>query len=197
MPAKIEYTIGERKNARKAGLLWLLCTLITLLPAVAVNGVDRGLVYCPLQKAWVKSGGEPARQAPEMLKSVCASDTTKHRFTYERVRRMGARTTPGSESTEKLFFDYSRAGRKAFNALPPAPLPTQPGLSETSAPETGIANGRAAIDGSSAGIAVLPETSLSRTPYKPVTFQDDSFFVSDTIFRISTPRAPPISSLAG
>jgi hypothetical protein len=191
--ATIRCTTRDRTHSRRAGLFWLLCTLFTLLPASAINGIDRGLVYCPLQKAWVKGGGEPVRQAPEVLKSVCASDAAKQKFTYESVRRLGVRNAFDRDLAEKLFFDYSKVGRKAFNALPAAPLPTQPGLSERTAPETVIANGRTAIDSSAVQSVKLPEIRYSVAEYLPISFERKMAFSSNDIFRISTPRAPPVS----
>lgn len=180
------------RSCAGAGYLWLLCVLLSVIPAFASQTVaDPDLIFCPLQKAWVRKGGETPK--PDPLKNVCASDTAKQKFSYESFRRLSiSRISPDDGQIENLFFDHSRLGDRAFASLKPVPLSERSGITGGISSESSAAIGRTIVEtpiGRSLFSPRLTIIALSRQAY----FEYPTVFVSEALRQKSQPRAPPVS----
>lgn len=92
--------------------LVLFCIVFDLLPFSQRKTVESAdLVFCPLQKAWVKRHKtEISTENP--LSQICASDLQKNKFLLDRLSL--SLLSFNRNETESLFFDYLRQGRSAF-----------------------------------------------------------------------------------
>jgi hypothetical protein len=188
--SRIGNCLRSARHARRVGYLWLICICFSLAPIFAGPLADPGLVYCPLQKAWVKKGREASRPGP--LKNICASDAAKLKFSYESFRRLGfSRPLPDGERAEALFFKYTAAGNRAFRSLEPEQAPERQSITAGAGSETGLANSRSANDKLLARPAASRQLTPAVVPAHPSP-ERPAAFDSKIAAQRSRPRAPPI-----
>jgi hypothetical protein len=184
-------TKNDNRFIRRAGYLWLLGILLTVIPALASQPtVNSDLTFCPLQKVWVKRGGVSAKQA-DPLKDICASDASKREFSYESFRRF----SPAFDNShaEQLFFSYAKIGKRAFDGVRSDRLP-QHGLSGGGGSEKSVANGQTVADKKTAAAAIeVGQSTLSAIGSGQQFSNRPDIFESKDLRRTSRPRAPPTS----
>lgn len=178
-----------RNGLRLAGFTGLVGILFGLVPVFA-GPTGAGLVYCPLQRAWVKKAGEILKAGP--LKNICASDEAKQKFSFESFRKLGSFVVSLDETRiEKLFFDYSKAGSVTLTGLKPVNAPERQSLTGSDESETIVANGRPAIDRAAPQQAVSLQLALQRAP--KIAQKLTTNYYSRIPDGLSRPRAPPLS----
>lgn len=133
-----------------ATLVWLLCFALSSVSVVAVEAPRAGdLVFCPLQKLWVK-GREPEKmRPPDALAAICAANTSKTSFLEKLAAAPSIKVTAANAVDAYFSFqtDGSRALMKTRSApdVPQIPLTVVSKLQSTAgsghvAPVTGLAD---------------------------------------------------------
>ncbi len=189
----------EQKINLAISLLLLACLV---LPAVwqseiGAVPVDRGLVYCPLQKAWVESA--PAAQTRiNVFDQICAAHEVEAKIFENVFARLSAfQIVAGADAAENLIFDYLRHGDSAvklYRSSPPS-SPAQsaelivvkavPGASQNPLHELSVT------------AAVCPQLCARPPTRSPQTFIfDDSGFCNRSAACTPNllPRPPPVFS---
>ena len=93
-----------------SSLILFLLIATFLLP---INNLpNKDLIYCPLQKTWVK-GKVPKVSIKNELEEICASDKLKSLFSFQIEHKI----IGFQPRTEKLFFDYLQQGDLTFAKL--------------------------------------------------------------------------------
>lgn len=78
---------------------------------------NEDLVYCPLQKKWVKETVEPVRYE-NPLDEICAANTEKNSFLQSFTVKFAFLSKISTKiETQNLFFSYVEKGEKAFVEL--------------------------------------------------------------------------------
>ncbi len=112
-------------NTKKAKLLshLILCGLllcvwfsgIVLHKSEAKNS-DR-LVYCPLQKKWVKGNDEPMF-VRNPLDEICSTNDRKAAFTQGLLNNfISLSSIANNLTTEDLYFEYAERGERVFSEI--------------------------------------------------------------------------------
>lgn len=88
----------------------------------AIDVPNRGdLVFCPLQKIFVKRS-EPKKIEPRVaLSDLCAVDKVKADFLERLVVSVNSKRVDGKLNLGELFFSFSATGDRAFSNLPSVP----------------------------------------------------------------------------
>lgn len=171
--------------------VWMVCVLITALSVVAFEGKGSSdLVFCPLQKQWVKRSA-PAK--PKIsLADICSSDKEKTHFFNRLILNSGIAYADKS-SPEDLFFAFQAKGDQALKEIPSSPDFPERKLTSLIKVQTGSRISQTVL------VAVVTQVlsfeQFSRPPTENLSANFTSRRVSD-IDNISpsiAPRAPPVS----
>lgn len=89
----------------------------------AVDASNNGdLVFCPLQRQWVKKSEPKKVKSKEPLSDICGSKKTKTVFLHELILAANTEVKAGHNvNIGELFVSFSAKGGKAFSELPSAP----------------------------------------------------------------------------
>ncbi len=101
----------------------MICSVFNTLVVFAVETPNNGdLVFCPLQRQWVKKS-EPKRVvAKAPLSDICGSKKTKAVFLLEMILAANVKVkAEHNVNIGELFVSFSAKGGKAFSELPSAP----------------------------------------------------------------------------
>jgi len=91
------------------GAILFLCLLLNFIQiSFPINLQDSSLVYCPLQKIWVKGNESNNFTAENSLDYICASEKKKNFLSFE----ISLKTF--QPVNEKTFFEYLAKGKQAF-----------------------------------------------------------------------------------
>ncbi|MBK7392285.1 MAG: hypothetical protein IPI64_03160 [Chloracidobacterium sp.] len=121
--------ILRRLVARSILVLGLLSIILCSLSAFHIGQVKAsGLVFCPLQKQWVKKSEPKKAESTPPLPDICAAVKGKTAFVEKLVAGVGSRiATAGKVDVSELFFSFVAKGDKAFSEIPSSPdLPKMP-----------------------------------------------------------------------
>lgn len=182
--------------ARVFACLILLCISFSSLPAFAhQSSKSSDLVFCPLQKTWVQKYIPPVK-VKEPLGEICASDRQKDSFFFEMSERLPLlRFIQDSEQTEKLFFNYTEKGKRAFaGILPPENLPESQLAKLASTGKIAGNNYKTNFDRDKSEAFVLAQRPRPPTIQNVASFETTTFRELKTISRRIQPRAPPVRS---
>lgn len=157
-----------------------------------VNNLD--LVFCPLQKTWVKRNPAPEKAFKfEPLEEICAANEQKESFIFESFQKLAlAKISLDIKKTENLFFDYAEKGKEVFTMLSNSHSLPETQLSKADNPKKAIFNLQKDFIKKETGIFLLPAQP------RPPTFQITANFISQkfvelkNISRKISPRAPPV-----
>jgi hypothetical protein len=189
---KARYTVPkiDSRFTRRAGYLWLLGILLSIFPAFASQiRVDPDLIFCPLQKTWVKKGGVSVKSSTP-LRNICASQTAKREFSFESYKRLG--TAFNDSLAEPVFFSYSKIGRRAFDAVRSVPVPDE-SLSGSGYSEKSAANGQVVPERKDVATVVIDPPSFAYAGSAESSVGSPVVSESTAPERNSRPRAPPVS----
>lgn len=145
-----------------------------------------GLVYCPLQKTWVRGAQPKALIKYRPFDDICAADTRKNSLQIE----LSLKTF--HPITQKIVFDYLEKGDTVFAGLNQlSNLPQHRWLAQTSA-ETAANNSSPEISKYAFANFVLPQAARPPT-FTKVSTRFAFQFVSalEKISRNIKPRSPP------
>lgn len=189
--------IGMREFSRLAlAFLIFSCLVISSIPVSAQQKSAANLVYCPLQKAWVKGTRFNAelRLADNSLDAVCSANEHKQQFVYDLARNSFFKQIASiSHTQEQLFFHYLEKGKQVFAEI----------ASSGSAPNLRIIKAATKEKSGTANFNVdfhqhQPESFGLQTLARPPTFRQsvefDSRFIPELkrISRNINPRSPPV-----
>ena len=191
----------KSKNFRRLALSWLIvCSFVcgviassfAITPGLPENA---GVVFCPLQKKWVKGGSQIAELKPTPLSEICSPVKDKNSFTSSLISILNSRVLEKTKiDIATLFFAFKAKGNRAFSDLPSDPqLPSAPvSVNEVTVPAAGHSRGDV--------IAVLsPFFTLEQLSRPPTEAVCDLYFpcVAELPAKLVAinPRGPP-SNLA-
>jgi hypothetical protein len=109
--------VTERHISRRAmSWIWLICFTFTSFSILAFDSPGSpDLVFCPLQKHWVKKN-PPPRIPDVSLIEICASGKSKSAF-FEQLALTRRSISNHSLATEQ-FLRFAARGKQVFGALP-------------------------------------------------------------------------------
>ena len=178
---------------------WLVfvCLSASFVPVFGQqkHHADDEVVFCPLQKIWVKKNFVALPKTVKPLDGVCAADELKEFFLVESSRNLfSLKFFSSTDGAEKIFFAYAAKGKQA--------------LAEIAAPSDGSPERRiaklAAREKSVGGDfkndfqqAMSATISLENFPRPPTFFcpiESDFQFAHELkkISRSINPRSPPV-----
>lgn len=132
-----------------------------LLAVEAPNYGD--LVFCPLQKQWVKRLEPKQVESKEALSDICGNKNTKTVFLHELIIAANTKVKAGHNvKIVELFISFSAKGGKAFSELPSAPDSPKMPLNVVEKVQGGASIGRNGFVAISTQIFSLEQ--LSRPP---------------------------------
>ena len=180
----------------------LLLFACLLLPAVAWFGIgasriDRDLVYCPLQKIWVKRASAVVKTRINVFEQICATREVETNIFQNVFARLSAlQVVADADTAEDLIFDYLRHGDSAVKLYGGSPLPSPEQSAELIAAKAVLGVSQNPLDG------LCPTTVCPQLCPRPPTAGAQTF-ISDRsgLFRRSDdctpnllPRPPPVLS---
>lgn len=181
-------------------VLVLLSVLFGSLPVFAhTQKQSPDLVYCPLQKSWVKRNPSAA-VAPiktfKLLDDVCASNRLKENFFSDLSKSLHSRRILSHQNDEvKLFFSYLERGEQVFaEIVTPSDAPNRQLAQSSKIEKSGGANYQKDFTN-----ALTGKLFVQQFP-RPPTIKNSSFYhsrivkESNIISHRTAPRAPPIHS---
>ncbi len=177
---------------RAVSCIWLVSFLFTSLTVLAFNSPDSpDLVFCPLQKQWVKKTPPRPVRSTTPLAEICASGNSKTLFARSLV--LNLRPGVGSVENADLFFKFLGKGDRAFNDVTLVPgLPNLPPKSlERVQNSDSIGRVGSYLH---AVMATAPEFLSWQMPppaYSVFNLADPPKFAG--VSRSLSPRAPPVS----
>jgi hypothetical protein len=191
-----ESRFAQKSGVKRAfGYVLFLCFAFSSLTTPASFDFPRSpdLVFCPLQKEWVKRSLGPIRTEP-VLADICAGNQEKESFANRLILAAGASLKIQSpEAVESLFFSYPTKGDRAFTELPPRPNnPDQQLISVKRVQNAGSTNRLVFAAGI---IQIFSINRLSRPPTQNAAsnFISQKYRDLETISHAIAPRAPPVS----
>lgn len=143
------------------------------------------LVYCPLQKTWVKSAEHIKPKIEKTLDNICTSETLKNLANF----KISLKTLQPAD--EKTFFDYLEKGDRAFSELNRFPdLPSRKSFTKSKS-EIAINNFNQKIEKST--LHHFSFAQFQRPPNVSVAINFDFQITRDLekISRSINPRSPP------
>jgi hypothetical protein len=174
-----------------SGKVFCVCFLFALFSVnlifPAKSNQIKGLIYCPLQKIWVKAHIERVSQN-DTFKNICATDKKK----AELIAELSLKTFALEQVTENLLFDYLEKGNQALmNNFPNLPKNE---VSKQTKFETAANNFQ--YDFIKLQLVKITLPKLSRPPnYKKSNKFDFQLTHNlDKISRNINPRSPPVFS---
>lgn len=176
-------------------LLAFVCSSFGSIMALDHGPAERaGLVFCPLQKKWVKEG-EAGKVAPAVpLSDICAPRRGKSTFAASLLTAVSSQISVNKNlDLTQLFFAFQVKGSGAFAELPSAPDAPRPPttLSEKTVVTAGIdRNGFIAVPAKEFSFEQLsrPPTASSATNFHLPQIADLKM-VAD----VTNPRGPPLA----
>jgi hypothetical protein len=184
-----------RKLFVPVALVWLTAQLFLALPLADKQSSDKGLIYCPLQKKWVKPNPPPAAPAVFPLDEICAASNRKTEFSEQLLSRIPTVFRQHSRTDiVDLYFAYSKDGKDAFSkfgSLPNSPeLPGSVFVARDSVASSTQRNILPITTTASIGFDAYKETLVAaETPY----FEREEVRLLRFLSRSLRPRAPPLS----
>lgn len=154
------------------------------------------LVYCPLQKTWVK-GGQPETYSPPVdhsLDEICATTEHKQHFVIDLAKSLFSKRIESSRiSRANLFFQYLEKRKQAFaEVVPFKNAPDYQFVRAATKEKSGAANYRVSFK------RALPSAfgleALARPPTSNDSVKFNFQFASELkkISRNINPRSPPV-----
>lgn len=190
--------LAHRRVALRAGAAWLafLSLLICSAPISArQKSSSTDLVYCPLQKTWVKNGRleTPSQTVDSSLDEICATSEHKQHFVLDLAKSLFSKRIESSRVTQaNLFFQYLEKGRQAFAEVAPfRNAPDNQFVRAAAKEKSGAANYRVSFE------PRLPESFGLEVLARPPTTDDAAKFNFQFAFELKkisrriNPRAPP------
>lgn len=169
-------------------LLLSLCFSFFILP-LSNPKIDESLVYCPLQKAWVKQS-IPQLKVEDDLENICAGDKLKARFNFQFAQK----TLGFQPKTEKLFFDYVQKGDLAFVEINHHSNLPNSNLAQNHKLEPVSNNSRQEISKQDLANLTLQQIARPPTFAKEISSFESQFFQTlESVSRKINPRSPPFS----
>lgn len=114
----------NRRFARHATvLLWLLCVGLSSISVIAVEPLKRSdVVFCPLQKKWIKKSEPTKALSNKPLSDICGSNKNKKQFLNLLSASVLTRINKGKKvDTGILFINFRAVGERAFAEIPNYP----------------------------------------------------------------------------
>ena len=197
MVLSFRQTIFRYKTTRTI-FAWLMfvCLSASYIPVFGQQNHGGGeVVFCPLQKIWVKKNFAALPKTVKPLDEVCAANDLKESFLFESSKSLFSLEVLSSpDSAEKLFFDYAAKGKQAFAeiAAPPNGSPERQ-FAKLIAHEKSAGN-NFKNEFQLATIAAISLESFPRPPTFCCPIQTDFQFVHELkkISRSINPRSPPV-----
>lgn len=200
MPFTKNKIVCKFGNISQFSILWLLlfCLFFGSFPISAKqNNPSNDLVYCPLQKKWVKKNqnlSEP-KKVEKPLDEICSSSKNKESFIFGLFSVISTKQFSSTkENEESLFFKFLKKGERAFSESPdPNNLPKN----QIASAVTKVKGGNVYFNFDFA--QELTETfKLNQFARPPNTFQATKFGFHlirelKNISRNINPRSPPFS----
>lgn len=163
----------DLKSITRLALSWLVLLAFVCSAFGSISTSDRGpahmagLVFCPLQKKWVKEGDAGMAAPAVPLSDICAPRRGKVMFVAGLVRAATLQVSVDEKvDLTALFFAFRAKGDRAFARIPSAP--DEPKTPTTVLHRTSMAAGF----NRSSFVAVPAEEfsfeQLSRPPTEPV-----------------------------
>ena len=186
---KVEKFTTKKISVRLASYAWLVCIFCTSLTVFSLESPRSGdVVFCPLQKQWVRKN--PPRAAPAAeIASFCVSEKSKDAFLGS-ISQKAVKINPSGG--EAAFFNFLAKGERSFAEIPPLPnAPEQGFVAVTRSEATGnVSRGKIALK-----TAIFSFEQLSRPPTLAAVqdFPASQFFFSSTAHNSATLRGPPAS----
>ena len=154
------------------------------------------LVFCPLQKIWVKKNSSVSRSEKprNLLDGICSSEKEKQSFIFELTQNINFRQlTFAGKNGENLYFDFLQKGKKAFaEAAAPQNIPNRE-IANTGSIEKGTnSNFKKDFSRVKSGIFSLEQFARPPTFTENFSYSFIIFREMKTISRRIAPRAPPI-----
>jgi hypothetical protein len=166
--------------------LFFMLFVSGLFPLISLP-INKNLVYCPLQKTWVKANIEKVSEN-DTFKNICVTDKKK----TELIAELSLKTFALEQVTENVLFDYLEKGNQALmNSFPNLPKNE---VSKHTKFETAANNFQ--YDFIKLQLVKITLPQLSRPPnYKKSNKFDFQLTHNlDKISRSINPRSPPVFS---
>lgn len=172
---------------------WLLAAVFNLSTVVAIESPrSPGLVFCPLQKEWVKGNQSKRRTSSLSIFETCATTAAKSEF----LRKIAERTFLISSVKEfdpiDLFLDYTSKGERAFAS--PTELPRSPSGQISDPERLTLSIGKHRYERSATTLISSSQIELfPRSPhFDPVpNFSETHPIYSSLASTCACPRGPP------
>lgn len=186
---------------RERSLLFLIkawasffAIVLATIPFLPVSSpASQNLVYCPLQKQWVKRS-ERVEKPVVSFTDICTGTRGKAEF-LGRLSLVSRRSNTVTDQTkaDSYFFSYVKRGDAAFAGLPSAP--DAPETLATISPLTQAGSSIVNLDPPVVGSTAL---SLDAFPRPTTPIAGDSYFfhtasVHSTVLTTRVPRGPPFA----
>ena len=176
---------------RTISCVWLICFTFTSFSILAFDSPGSpDLVFCPLQKQWVKKN-PPPRVADNSLAEICASGKSKSAF-VDQLALTRRSISEHSHATDQ-FFKFAARGKQVFDALPRKPdLPDQPPASLAKS------SGNNDIGGASNDLCLSPLLIFNSGPHLSLMLSAGASHTT-AVRKLSSfpvtadPRGPPVS----
>jgi hypothetical protein len=105
---------GVKATARAFCVLTLICSAFASLPVFSFDRANAAdLVFCPLQRQWVKRQPLAPAKPTESLSDVCAADRDKAAFADRLILKAAGRSI-ADEAIVSLYFEFGAKGDAAF-----------------------------------------------------------------------------------
>lgn len=176
--------------------LILFCISLCSLSAFGQKNIESSdLVFCPLQKTWVKRN--PAPMPPikvgKPLGEICSSDRQKEIFFFELSKNLNFRQTISNrKNEEKLFFNYLEKGKQAFAEIAPSQNFPDRQFAKLASTEKSISsNYKNDFCRTSTEVFALYQFPRPPTVQNSAFFKRTDFHKLGSIWRKIQPRAPP------
>lgn len=173
-------------------LVWVLAISLTAMPlSAAPKAVTSGVVYCPLQRQWVRRN-EETKVVPSLpLSDLCAASNDKAAFLQKLLSVASKLSTSQKLDLGELFFSFTANGEQVLAQQPSSPEMPRAPLAVVDTVLGGIVTNRV-VD-----LAAIPQIfsleQLSRPPtnlVEPIPFSLASKGRRMALTSIS-PRGPP------
>gem|GEM_PF-5290130 len=109
---------------RVACWVWLAAIVCGAMPlrAETRGQIDSDLVFCPLQKEWVRRDSSAAERT-QAISDICAPESEKAAF-IKALAASGGKTFLAAKSIERIFLDHAGKSRREMSDLPRLPEKT-------------------------------------------------------------------------
>ena len=172
---------------RASVCVWLVCVVFASLSVFSIESPkSTGLVFCPLQKQWMKR--LPPSAPVSDLATFCAPAKAKEMFLGSLLRK---RVPGNSANGEAAFFNFLAKGERSFAEMPSLPNDPQEALTDLTRNEFFGNAARTKIAFFQDGRLAFGQFSRPPTLEAAAIFPDPQFPPSATGAYAIKPRGPP------